>query len=47
MRIGRILANGLTGALGELGGMVFGLGTIAWFVWVGIVMLRSNQGAAA
>lgn len=29
-------------ALGEVGGLVFGLGQIVWFVWLGIVMLRSN-----
>lgn len=27
-------------ALGEMGGMVFGLTQIAWFAWLGIVMLR-------
>ncbi len=32
-------------ALGELGGAIFGLGSIAWFVWLGIVMLRGSQGA--
>jgi hypothetical protein len=26
--------------LGEPGGMAFGLGTIVWFTWVGIVLLR-------
>lgn len=29
-------------ALGEIGGTVFGLGSIVWFVWLGIVMLRSR-----
>lgn len=29
-------------ALGEIGGAVFGLGLIVWFVWLGIVMLRGN-----
>jgi hypothetical protein len=29
-------------ALGELGGLVFGLGTIVWFAWLGIVMLRDR-----
>lgn len=33
-------------ALGEPGGAVFGLGSIAWFVWLGIVMLRGSPGAA-
>lgn len=33
-------------ALGELGA-VFGLGLIVWFIWVGIVLLRSKPGAAA
>lgn len=32
----------LVPALGELGGMVFGLGQIVWFVWLGIAMLRSK-----
>jgi hypothetical protein len=34
-------------ALGELGGLVFGLGTIAWFAWVGIVLLRGRTSATA
>jgi len=29
-------------ALGEIGGAIFGLGLIVWFVWVGIVMLRTT-----
>lgn len=33
-------------ALGELGGAIFGLGSIAWFVWLGIVMLRESSSAA-
>ena len=33
----------LTGTLGP----VFGLGQIIWFVWIGIVLLRSNTGKAA
>ena len=33
-------------ALGDVGAL-FGLGSIAWFVWVGIALLRSNPGAAA
>ena len=32
----------LTGTLGP----VFGLGQIIWFVWIGIVLLRSNTGKA-
>ena len=28
-------------------GMIFGLGQIVWFVWLGIVMLRSSPDAAA
>ena len=32
--------------LGEVG-MIFGLGQIVWFVWLGIVMLRRSPGAAA
>jgi hypothetical protein len=27
--------------------MIFGLGMIAWSVWVGIVMLRRSPGSAA
>ena len=34
-------------ALGELGGMIFALGQIVWFVWLGIVMLRGSSSAAA
>jgi len=30
-------------ALGELGGIIFGLGFILWFTWAGIVMLRSVE----
>lgn len=26
---------------------IFGLGLIVWFVWVGVVLLRSSPGAAA
>jgi len=33
----------LVPALGELGGMIFGLGQIVWFIWLGIDMLRSAQ----
>jgi len=33
--------------LGELRGLIFGLGQIVWFVWLGIVMLRRNPSAAA
>jgi hypothetical protein len=33
--------------LRELAGPVFGLGTIVWFAWLGIVMLRSSPSAAA
>ena len=36
----------LVPALGELGGMIFGLGQIVWFVWLGIVMLRRSPDAA-
>ncbi len=34
-------------ALGEIGAAIFGLGQIVWFLWLGIVMLRSNSSAAA
>ncbi len=30
-------------ALAEIGGIVFGLGQIVWFVWLGIVLLRGDQ----
>jgi len=33
--------------LGELRGLIFGLGQIVWFVWLGVVMLRSSTSAAA
>jgi hypothetical protein len=33
-------------ALGEVGAIVFGLGQIVWFVWLGIAMLRSGPDAA-
>jgi hypothetical protein len=29
----------------EVLGLVFGLGLIVWFIWLGIVMLRSSRGA--
>ena len=32
-------------ALNEIGVMVFGLGQIVWFVWLGIAMLRSSSAA--
>ncbi|MBU0704482.1 MAG: DUF4386 domain-containing protein [Chloroflexi bacterium] len=40
---------GIISALPGLGevGMIFGLGQIVWFVWLGIVMLRSSPSAAA
>lgn len=34
-------------ALGELGGMIFGLGQIVWFLWLGIIMLRNSPSVAA
>jgi hypothetical protein len=35
-------------ALGELGlQIIFALGQIPWFVWLGIIMLRRNPGSAA
>lgn len=34
-------------AFGELGGMIFGLGQIVWFVWLGFVMLLSKPQAVA
>ena len=34
-------------ALGEPGPIIFALGQIVWFVWLGIVMLRGSQSAAA
>jgi hypothetical protein len=40
---------GILSALPGLGevGMIFGLLQIVWFIWLGIVMLRSNSSAAA
>lgn len=34
-------------ALGEIGGAIFGLGQIAWFVWIGIDLLRTDVSATA
>ena len=34
-------------ALGEIGGMIFGLGQLVWFIWLGIAMLRSSAPATA
>lgn len=34
-------------ALGEIGGAIFGLGQIVWFVWIGIVLLRGGTGSSA
>lgn len=31
-------------ALGEVGGMIFGLTQIVWFAWLGIALLRSKPG---
>ena len=33
-------------ALGEIGGLVFGLGQIVWFLWVGVVLVRSSLSVA-
>jgi len=30
-------------AFGELGGSIFGLGFIVWFIWTGIAMVRGNE----
>ncbi len=34
-------------ALGEIGGAIFGLGQIVWFVWMGFDLLRTDVSAAA
>jgi hypothetical protein len=34
-------------AFGEIGGMIFGLGQLVWFAWLGVTMLRSSAPAAA
>jgi hypothetical protein len=34
-------------ALAEIFIYIFALGQIVWFIWLGIVMLRSNTSAAA
>ncbi len=36
----------LVPALGELGGTIFGLGFIVWFIWAGIVMVRNRPNMA-
>ena len=33
--------------LGELRGLIFGLGQIPWFIWLGILMMRSKTSMAA
>jgi len=33
--------------LGELRGLIFGLGQLPWFIWLGIIMLRGKTNAAA
>lgn len=33
--------------VGEMGSMVFGLGQIVWFLWLGILMLRNSSTATA
>ena len=42
-------AAGILSALPGLGdaGLIFGLVQIVWFIWLGIVLLRSNPGATA
>jgi hypothetical protein len=30
-------------ALGEVGGMVFGLGQIVWFIWLGVLLIRRQS----
>ena len=44
--VGAVGIISLIPGLADLGG-VFGLSSIVWFVWVGIVLLRSNPGKAA
>jgi len=34
-------------ALGEIGGIIFGLGSILWFLWLGLAMLRSSPSTAS
>lgn len=34
-------------AFAEIGGMIFGLGQLVWFAWIGIAMLRGRAPAAA
>jgi len=33
--------------LGELRGLIFGLGQLPWFIWLGIIMLRGKTSAVA
>ena len=44
-----VAAAGILSALPGLGdvGMIFGVVQIVWFIWLGIVMLRSNSSTAA
>jgi len=44
--VGAVGITSLTPGLANLGGF-FGLSQIVWFVWLGIVLLRSNPSAAA
>ena len=43
-----ISVPGILSTLPPLGGLgfIFGLGQIVWFIWLGIVMLRSSSSAA-
>ncbi|MEM7133924.1 MAG: DUF4386 family protein [Chloroflexota bacterium] len=36
----------LVPAFGEVGGMIFGLGQIAWFIWLGIALMRTQPDMA-
>jgi K+ transporter len=44
-----IAVAGIMSALPGLGevGLIFGLVQIVWFIWLGVVMLRSSTSAAA
>ena len=44
--VGAVGITSLIPGLADLGG-VFGLSQIVWFVWMGIILLRSNPGRAA
>ncbi len=47
LMVGAVGIISLVPTLTAMLGPVFGLGQIVWFIWMGIVLLRSNRGKAA